>query len=298
MRCLSCQEEINPKFRHSIEQNICPYCGGSVMEELLKSLLIVLQDTMNKLQAYPDQLNDWLLSNFNYIKTDNPNLKTYLPKETLKEMKKELDDEDFDRRKKVIKVKTEQGEVEVVTEKIQSDTKTAGFFERAQLVKKGTGDDDGDMDPGNDVEDEVELQPVKVTKPKVFKTAAERTEHYKNLKKKVQITAGTHVNQEGLAAMIDPSVEADPEDVAAYGSLLSDGDIITSALPPSMDDEDGMTDRILSANLAIKGQGKSKGSGHNEADLRALREMHAKVNVSRKNFEQGENRGKNGFSRS
>lgn len=297
MRCISCEAEINPKFRHAIEQNVCPFCGGFIMEELLKSLLITLQDAMNKLQAYPDQLNDWLLSNYNYIKTDSPDLKIYLPKEALKEMRKELDDEDFDRRKKVIKVKTEQGEVEVVTEKIQSDTKTAGFFERAQLVKRGV-EDDGDMDSGDETEDDVELQPVKVTKPKTFKTAAERTDHYKKLKNKIQVTAGTHVNQEGLAAMIDPTAEADPEDVAAYGSLLSDGDIITSALPPSMDDEDGMTDRILSANLAIKGQGKSKGSGHNEADVRALREMHARVNVSRKNFEQGENRGKNGFSRS
>jgi hypothetical protein len=308
MKCISCESEINPRFKHAIEQNICPFCGGSIMEELLKSLLISLQDTMAKMQEYPDQLNDWLLSNHNYIKTDSPDLIAYVPKEALREMKKEADGQEFDRKKRVIKVKTENGEEEVVTEKVQSDSKTAGFFERAQLIKRGTSDDDGggsgDLDTGDDEEyaPEVELQPIKSNKPKTFKSAAERTEHLKKLKKKIE-TEGSQaiVGEKGLAAMIDPEQmeSADPQDVAAFQAALGDGDMISSALPSTGDDEDSLTSRVLAANLAAKGN-KSKGSGggYNEADVRALHDMHARVNSSRKNFEHGENRGKNGFSRS
>src|SRR5277367_6689273 len=150
MKCISCEIEINPKWKHAIDQNICPFCGQSIMEELLKGLLSTLQDTMEKLQSYPDQINDWLLSNYNFIKTDNPSLVTYVPKEIIRELKKELDSEDFDRKRTTIKVKTADGEEEeVVTEKIQSDSKTAGFFERSGLIKKGVRDEDGgDEDMG------------------------------------------------------------------------------------------------------------------------------------------------------
>lgn len=286
MKCISCESEINPRFKHAIEQNICPFCGGSIMEELLKSLFVSLQDTMSKMQAYPDQLNDWLLSNFNYIKTDSPDLMSYVPKEVLKELKKEIDGEDFDRKKKIIKVKTEQGEVEVVTEKIQSDTKTAGFFERAQLIKRGDSDDDsggegsGDMDSGDESDSQVELQPIKSNKPKTFKSAAERTQHLKKLKKKIE-TEGSQaiVSEKGLAAMIDPDQieSADPIDVATLQSVIGSGDVINSSVysPAGHDDEDAMTNRILSMNLAKAAtkNGRGQDGGYNEKDARALQNL-------------------------
>src|ERR1700722_1142946 len=126
MRCISCESEINPKFRHAIERNMCPFCGGSIMEELLKSLLGSLGETMQKMQQYPEQLNDWLFSNYSYIKTDSPELINFVPRDQLKDLRKEANDEDFvERKKKVIKVKVENGkEVEAVTENIQSNART------------------------------------------------------------------------------------------------------------------------------------------------------------------------------
>ena len=82
MKCMSCQSDINPKWKFAIENNSCPCCGDKIMEEELKNLLSTLSSTINSLtENYSEQLNDWLLSNFNYIKTNSPNLKNYLPKE-------------------------------------------------------------------------------------------------------------------------------------------------------------------------------------------------------------------------
>jgi hypothetical protein len=314
MKCISCESEINPKFKHAIEQNMCPFCGGSIMEELLKSLLVSLADTMQKMKEYPEQLDDWLFSNYGYIKTDSPDLIKFVPKEQLKELRKEVDNEDFvERKKKVIKVKVENGkEVEAITEKIQSDARTAGFFERAQIIKRGegggddTGSDIGDTDNGDtsDGEEDVQLVPIKSSKkPRTFKSAAEKTRHLKELKKKIE-TEGAQavVGETGLAAMIDPEnlENADPEMVAAFQSELGDGDIITSALPvSSYDDEDAMADQILTINQSLAGKKKSKSGDYNEADVRALREMHNRVAKSKEAFETGENRGGKGggFSR-
>ena len=314
MKCISCESEINPKFKHAIEQNVCPFCGSSIMEELLKTLLVALGDTMQKMQSYPGQLDDWLLSNYNYIKTDSPNLIQYVPKEAVKEMKKELDNEDFiDRKKKVIKVKVENGkEEEVVTQKAMSDARTAGFFERAEIIKRGanrdddTGSDDGDTDPGEiyDEDEGIQLNPVKSSKnPRTFKSAADKTRHLKELKKKIEDEGSlAAVGETGMASTIDPEnlANPDPEMVALFSSELGEGDIITSAIPPSgLDDEDAMADQILSINQSLASKKGSKSGDYNDSDMRALREMHARVARSKKAFENGDNRGGKGggFSR-
>jgi hypothetical protein len=313
MKCISCESEINPKFKHAIEQNICPFCGSSIMEELLKSLLVSLGDTMQKMQQYPEQLNDWLFSNYNYIKTDSPELISFVPKDQIKDLKRVVEDEDFvERKKKLIKVKVENGkEVEAITEKIQSDARTAGFFERAQIIKRKDGDEgdpgielrDSDSGDASDDEEDVQLVPVKSSKkPRSFKSAAEKTRHLKDLKKKIEDEgAQIAVGETGLAAMIDPEnlENADPEMVSAFSSELGDGDIINSALPATYDDEDQMVDQMLVLNKSLAGKNKSKSGDYNEADVRSLREMHTRVARSKQAFENGDNRGGKGggFSR-
>ena len=69
MKCTSCDTDINPKWLHAISNNVCPNCGQHIMQEHLKNLLTSLRETMEKLQEYPNEVDDWMLSNFNFIKT-------------------------------------------------------------------------------------------------------------------------------------------------------------------------------------------------------------------------------------
>src|SRR5208282_4854591 len=86
MKCVSCETEINPKWKHAIDINVCPFCGQHIMEEHLKNCVASLASAMEEMQKYPEQLDDWMLSNHNYIKTSSPSLVNYLPEEVLKEL--------------------------------------------------------------------------------------------------------------------------------------------------------------------------------------------------------------------
>src|ERR1035441_8284862 len=95
MRCVSCETEINPQWSHAIDSNVCPFCGKPVMDIHLKNLFSTLRDTMEKLKAYQGQLDDWMLSNHNYIKTSSEKIVDYIPQELLDVLKKSKDDRDF-----------------------------------------------------------------------------------------------------------------------------------------------------------------------------------------------------------
>lgn len=270
MKCISCEVEINPKWKHAIDINVCPFCGSNIMEEHLKNLLTSLADVIDKLQQYPTQLNDWLLSNFNYIKTDSPDLIKFLPKESLQGLVsvKKLDDKELtDSKKFTVKVKTDTGEQDVEAEKIQPEEKTNEFFKRAEAVKPNI---DG------------------------FHSTAEKTEHLKRIALQIKkagssaITGDAGENSLITAEMIE---EADPDAVAEMESLFSENEI-TSSLSGSTNDDDIPPVVLNMANRA-------KGSKHtnNPADLFKLQQMHNRVEESRRNFESGSTRGKGGFSR-
>ena len=132
MKCMSCTMEINPKWTHAIDINVCPFCGQGIMEEHLKNLFSSLRQTMESLKEYPDQLNDWMLSNHNYIKTDSPELKQYMPKSYIQEIINQRDEEVQEeqkaiaqtetKKKSIVKVDDGSGEEqEVLVEKVQSE---------------------------------------------------------------------------------------------------------------------------------------------------------------------------------
>lgn len=279
MKCISCEVEINPKWKHAIDINVCPFCGQGIMEEHLKNLLTSLRETMDKLVDYPDQVNDWMLSNYDYIKTDSPKLMDYLPKEAVKDLYKDLrkaeDEEKFNEKKKyTVKVKTETGEEEIEAEKIQSDEKTSDFFKRAEV--KLTID-----------KDETKANSQKTRHSSV----SAKTEHLKNLKKQIEENGSAAVVDEtGLAAMISPDMmdSADPEAVAEMQALISGGGEISSALPDIGDD-----DEIPSVVLAMARRSQGKGADPN-ADLSKLHDMQARVQESKRNFAGS----KGSFSRS
>src|SRR6185436_12414878 len=149
MKCMSCEMEINPKWTHAIDINVCPFCGQGIMEEHLKNLFSSLRQTMESLSGYPDQLNDWMLSNHNYIKTDSPNIHLYMPKGFAEDIRKHINDQIMEEKantlkskpptesqKSIIKMDNGHGqEQEVLVEKVQSEEKTNEFFKRAEAVK-------------------------------------------------------------------------------------------------------------------------------------------------------------------
>ena len=268
MKCMSCESEINPKWKHAIDSNVCPFCGDSVMEEKLKDLFSNLRLTMNELTEYPDQLHDWLLSNYGFISTDSPKIVDYLPAEYVAPSKKPQ--KDFvEGGKFTVKIQTEQGEQEVEAEKIQNEERTNSFFKRAEAVRPNI---DG------------------------FNSTAEKTKHLKSMANQIK-KAGTSMLTGGSSSgyiSAEMMEQADPAAIAEMQSLMS-GNEIASSLPISGDDNDDIPDIVL--QMANKGAGMNPTS-KNAADLLKLQQMQQRVQNSKMNFESGENRGKGGFSRS
>lgn len=258
MKCKSCETQINPKMTHAIEQNMCPFCGESILDEELKNLLSSLNNIMLSLSSYPEQLEDWLLSNYNFIKTDSPTLIDYVP-EKLKTKVEEP-------KRSVVKIKTDKGEEEVIVEKTQSEETTNEFFKRADVIK-----------------------------PKIdgFNSIAEKTKYLKNLAQQIKKSGSPIVTANDMQEMISPEVldNVNQEDVMEMSQMLDGGSVASALATPDYEEE------IPSAVLAMASKAKNKGSS-SAVDLLRLQQMQDRVKNSRSNFEDGANRGKNGFSRS
>lgn len=279
MKCISCETEINPKWKHAIDINVCPFCGKHIMEEHLKNCVTALAAAMEAMAKYPEQLDDWLLSNHNYIKTDSPDLKSYLPKEAFKEIRKVLDEEEFQEKKKsIVKIKTrdEDGNVieqDVEVEKMATDDRTQTFHDRANNMLKQEKAVDGD--------------PKSVAaKTKDLRAVAEK------IKKEVALASKA---EGGVASMMSKEMmaEADPEAVAEFQSMIATGDIVSSSLPPASDGDDDEIPSIVLNMAHMKKSGGGADGGANEKDLRALANMQAKVQGGAKRL----NSGKGSFSR-
>jgi hypothetical protein len=282
MECISCKLEINPQWAHAIDMNVCPFCGKNIMDDKLKKLFASLRETMEQLQVYPDQLNDWMLSNHNYIKTSSEKIIDYVSKDILVDLKKIKDDKDFqDRKKFTVKVKSENGTVEEVqAETLQSEEKTNDFFKRAEVIR-GTN-------PST---------PKDPTAPTSFQSPAEKTQHLKEMAKQIKRAGATGITSSGDSMVISAEMleNADPEAVAEFEQMVSGGEI-ASSLDVS---EDDVPAGILAANTAFA-KAKGGNSSANAADLLKLQQMQDRLKNSKAAFESGENRGGKGggFSRS
>jgi hypothetical protein len=255
--------EINPQWKHAIEMNNCPFCGQSIMEEQLKILFNNLRETMDALKDYPAQLNDWMLSNHNYIKTDSEKLANFVSKDLVKTVVKEAPEKTDN--KYIVKFTNESGvEEEVVAERIQTEEKTNEFFKRAEVVKSN-------------------------------QSPTEKNQHLKNIIQQIKRGGAPAINEAGVGSIISPEMmaNADPEAVAEWNNILNSNDPI--APTSSMD---GGDDDIPAAVLAMANKSSNKNPTANAADMIKLHQLQNRVSSSRANFESGDNRGKNGFSRS
>jgi len=288
MKCVSCETEINPKWSHAININVCPFCGKHIMEEHLKNCVTSLAAAMEEMLKYPEQLDDWLLSNHNYIKTNSPNLKAYVPKEAIKEMRKEIEEEEFQEKKMTtMKIKNARGEEEeiwVEVQKVQSDDRTKEFFDRADgVINKSNGRTSG--------------RTVGPQQSSVPKGIVEKTQYFKEAVQKIKRESSEGmIGEDGMTTiMMNPDMmdRANPSIVAELESAISTDDIIASGLPTAATGED---DEIPSVVMSMASRAASKQGGNtiNEKDLKTLQEMQYKAATASKRLQSG----KGGFSRS
>lgn len=267
--------EINPQWKHAIDMNVCPFCGQGIMEEHLKNLFFSLRQTMESLQEYPDQLNDWMLSNHSYIRTDSENIHLYMPKEYADDIRKQYDEQLIEDKKVkdkkaadkkfTVKVKNDKGEEEeVIAERVQSEEETSEFFKRAEAIKPNI---------------------------EGYKSPAEKTQRLKAMAQQIKREGSTVINQAGMASHLpaDMIENADPSAVAEFQAMMSGvGDEVVSSLPDGGDDD-------IIPSVVIAMANRAKGSQKDpDADLAKLHAQQQRVADSRRNFQSG---AKGSFSR-
>jgi hypothetical protein len=197
---------------------------------------------MEDMQKYPNELDDWMLSNYNYIKTTSPNLVFYIDKDMLKDLKKEADDSAFQEKKMtLIKIKNADGEEEetwVETRKNQSPDKTKGFFERAEVFKEPKSAGKGNDEP---------------------KSIAEKTQHLKEIADKIRKeSAQGIVGKDTLASMIESDYDGSDEPVSKEDleSILS-GNLPEESQSNDLDEVPSSVKRMAEKAFANKTNAKS-----------------------------------------
>jgi hypothetical protein len=68
MKCMSCGANIPPEWVNAIKSNVCPGCGGDIMNSDTKGLLDELSEAMAKMPNDPNGVAGWLLSNYRFQK--------------------------------------------------------------------------------------------------------------------------------------------------------------------------------------------------------------------------------------
>lgn len=256
MKCKSCQSEINPQWKFAITNNVCPFCGLQILDEQIKesfstmSLLIdELLETDNE-----DQLQDWLYTNYSYVKVGSNYFNENLPKEQgkFKRTVKESDDEDDEEEVEDYEDDEQEEDGKVVSKMSQKKANT--FFERAgvkKVVSKG-----------------------KLSAKQLVSRIQSENASF------AQVNDGGFLTKEMLEG-------ADPDALAEYQQALGNSSTISSSIDQSGSSYDDEED-IPPAVLAMAGlKGKNKSSDYNEADMAKLQNQLAKAKAARSALNSG-----------
>jgi hypothetical protein len=259
-----------------------------ILPDKLKGLLTTLADTLAQLQEFPEQLDDWLLSNYSYIKTSSPELSSFLPKETIKSLNKAINDEECQEKKtEIVKMKIDGKMQDIVCEKLQSEKRTKEIFDRTEIIKGiGKSAGQGPKDPNA---------------PEPPKSIAERTQYLKAINEQIKKEAKQgFIDQDHLASMIEmegAATDGPTPEVAELQAAITGTDVISSAIPDAQTDDDEPIGMNVVAALAQRVGSGSKQSAQ-EKDLASLRKIHDKVLHGQAHMLSGEAVSKGGFTRS
>lgn len=83
MRCISCDIDVPPQWVACIQANSCPNCGGPIMNDTSKELLVELKLAMEKMPtADAASISGWLLSNYTLTKIGSAEPTEFYPKKS------------------------------------------------------------------------------------------------------------------------------------------------------------------------------------------------------------------------
>lgn len=123
MKCASCNFDIDPKWKHAIDANVCPFCGQEIVPEDLRTVLTTFSNLLDQyFEKYESEILDWFHSNLELVRADSvPKAST---KTTLLTVKKDK------------RINNEEVPEEGIVTAVQDQEVTNKFFKNAQVSNK------------------------------------------------------------------------------------------------------------------------------------------------------------------
>jgi len=105
MKCKHCTSEVDPKWTFAIKQNICPFCGDSILDQQLVDGLVSLDQLILSLSPYKEDIVEFLklkLIDFNCLILTNEEY-ALLNKKTEKQVHKTSEPDNTEGKKTIDK---------------------------------------------------------------------------------------------------------------------------------------------------------------------------------------------------
>jgi len=80
MECLSCKTSIDLKWKHAIENNLCPLCGDKMMDDEFKNNFSLLREVMDSIKSNLPSIETWLFENYDLLVYNSDLYKSKLPR--------------------------------------------------------------------------------------------------------------------------------------------------------------------------------------------------------------------------
>lgn len=250
MKCKSCQGEVPPKFAHAILINMCPLCGDTIMDETLQISLKALKEAMCAVAFYPQEIFDWLKSNYGL----------YSEEEVAAKLKE-------------VEAKTTEAVKASYAGKVVHNNKV--LPNPSEPTKQIELDKDGNQIAGPSLQ--ANEQTNKFFKNAAANKALDNQQHYQKLAKEIRKNGSPALLSEGGAAgVITPDMaesmgEVDPVELAELRAAFGDTDVNSGLDPSDIDYEDEIPSIVM--NMANKASG---GQGMNQKDLLKLQNLQHK----------------------
>lgn len=253
MKCKSCEGDVPPKFAHSIAVNCCPLCGNEIMEAELQSALTELKSAMSIAKLYPDEVFDWLKSNYSLIPQSSVSIQLAAMESTM------------------------NTRVQAEMDKFKANYFKATPANLKRAEENSILDQDGNQVVGETIQ--APEQTNKFMKNAGVNKMVSQNDRYREIVKEIKKNGAPALMSEGGGAgvispdMLQQAWEA--EDTEEMGAYFGNGPGVSSGLDSDMDgDDEGVPAFVLSMANQAK---QSNGGTYNPKDVAALQQLHGKA---------------------